>query len=220
MHLAKHIWFSGEFTWTLIRCFPTVSDWSFALGDWVKLGKSYPPALEKLKSIRDENGKKLSEDQTSHSLFADFAAINEHLGDKDKTRDFFVWLDTNNPAFAKTVFDLAEPALIERQGCNSLCASIWSQTVHFKRELDLYRDMKHYAAKSEFRSQREEYAEKSFLNEMATISRSTGCQWFERRRPIRILQCSKPVAEWTDPRLKAAFDKAKTGTVPQPLAIT
>jgi hypothetical protein len=50
--LAKHVWFHEN----ALKYEPSLAGvrLSFALGYWVAFGNSYPPALQKLKSIRDE----------------------------------------------------------------------------------------------------------------------------------------------------------------------
>src|SRR5450631_4007133 len=100
--LAKHIWFfqnalkydSGEYGVRL----------SFALSDWVELGKVYPPALEKLKAFRDEAEANVREEKSVEDNFTDFESINECLKEDTKTVNLFVWLDSNKPDLAKAVF--------------------------------------------------------------------------------------------------------------------
>jgi hypothetical protein len=55
--LAKHVWFHEN----ALKYQPALYGvrLSFALSYWAQLGDAYPPALEKLKSIRDETAKKV-----------------------------------------------------------------------------------------------------------------------------------------------------------------
>src|SRR4051794_1771272 len=55
--LAKYIWFHDN----ALKSDPSLGGvrLSYALRDWIKLGKQYPEALERLKSIRDEKTEKI-----------------------------------------------------------------------------------------------------------------------------------------------------------------
>jgi len=44
--------------------------------------------------------------------FLDFEEINEVFGENEKTKELFIWLDSNKLGVARSVFDVAEPALI------------------------------------------------------------------------------------------------------------
>src|SRR5687768_14091823 len=50
---------------------------SFALGDWMKLGKKYQPALASLKRLRDEGTTTIEEGKGTRALFSDVEAINK-----------------------------------------------------------------------------------------------------------------------------------------------
>ena len=109
--LAKHIWFHKS----ALKHQPSQYGvrLSFALTEWQRLGEVYPPALEKLKAIRDENAQALRGTSRDWELFHDFESINEQFGELEKTAELFRWLDTNRPDIAKGVSDLAQPALIQ-----------------------------------------------------------------------------------------------------------
>jgi hypothetical protein len=94
--LAKHVWYHQN----ALQFEPAQYGvrLSFALRAWIELGKSYPPALEKLRSVRDEAGKAVREGKRSRDLFHDFVAINKYLEEEDNTMALFLWLDTNNPS--------------------------------------------------------------------------------------------------------------------------
>jgi len=113
--LAKHVWFHEN----ALKYAPGMDGvrLSFALAYWSRLGASYPPALEKLRQIRDglrEDIRKAKEKPAEKvgPAFNEFAAINKELGEEARTVALFVWLDANRPQLAKALYDVAERALI------------------------------------------------------------------------------------------------------------
>jgi hypothetical protein len=77
--LAKFVWFFEN----AVKYDPALSGVrvSYALGGWEGLGESYPPALEKLKTVRDEAAQNARQEKDSISSFNDFASINSCLKD-------------------------------------------------------------------------------------------------------------------------------------------
>jgi hypothetical protein len=86
---------------------------SFALADWIRLGEKYPPAMKKLKAIRNAKIARLKCGSKSRELFHDVVSSNHYLGETRKTVQLFKKIDSENPRFASKVYDLAETALIE-----------------------------------------------------------------------------------------------------------
>ena len=77
---------------------------SFLLSDWLSLGESYPPALEKLKAIRDDlEDRILSNDQVRVCAddFADFAVINQTLRQDVRTIQLFKKIEERSPQDAE-----------------------------------------------------------------------------------------------------------------------
>ncbi|HEX3856113.1 MAG TPA: hypothetical protein VHY30_02320 [Verrucomicrobiae bacterium] len=143
--LAKQVWFfqnalkydSAE---TGVRL-------SFALGDWVNLGQNYPPALDKLKAIRDDAEQNVRQGKDALNNCVDFIAINDALKDYDKTLELFIWLDANNSVLAKTVFGHSQhyllPALIKSKQYQ-LCGKYIDANASMDKILQIYRyTMKH-----------------------------------------------------------------------------
>jgi len=113
--LAKHLWFHEN----ALKYAPGMDGvrLSFALGYWTHLGASYPPALEKLRQVRDDlrkdiRGGKEKRAEEVATAFNEFAAINRELGDEPGTAALFMWLDANRPQLAKAAYDVAERTLI------------------------------------------------------------------------------------------------------------
>jgi hypothetical protein len=108
--LAKHIWYH-ENALKIARSQYGVR-LSFALGYWYKLGLSYPPAMEKLRSIRDENVRTVLAGGGDREVFHDLVSINREFGEEERTAKLFVQMDADRPNFAELVYDLAQLALI------------------------------------------------------------------------------------------------------------
>lgn len=88
---------------------------SFALSDWIDLGRKYPPALEKLKAIRNTKAAKLFGGEEDRELFHDVSSINEALGESESTVALFKRIDAERPAFAGKVSALVIEALVAAQ---------------------------------------------------------------------------------------------------------
>lgn len=77
---------------------------SFLLSSWLELGEAYPPALDKLRSVRDElQARVLSTEQVRvrSDDFADFAAINETLREDERTLEVYEKIQARDPKDAK-----------------------------------------------------------------------------------------------------------------------
>jgi hypothetical protein len=108
--LEKHVWFHNhaldvDQSYYGVRL-------SFALSDWVELGKKYPNALVTLRGIRDEKTARLLTGSANRGLFHDVESINDYLNESKATVDLFKKLEGAQPEFAATVYDLADEALI------------------------------------------------------------------------------------------------------------
>jgi tetratricopeptide (TPR) repeat protein len=85
---------------------------SFALADWVELGKKYPPALTALRKIRDEKTSRLVAGHAERNLFHDVESINDYLNESAATVQLFKKIEAAQPDFAASIYDLADEALI------------------------------------------------------------------------------------------------------------
>lgn len=86
---------------------------SYALSDWIDLGKLYPPALVSLRAVRDQKSARLRDGDTDRELFHDVEAINESLGDHQSTYDLLVHLIKHRPAFAEECASLAMGSIVQ-----------------------------------------------------------------------------------------------------------
>jgi hypothetical protein len=85
---------------------------SFALSDWVDLGRVYPPALLSLRSVRDKKSECLRAGDGNRELFHDVAAINESLGDHKSTYDLLVDILQQRPDLAEKCAGLAMRSIV------------------------------------------------------------------------------------------------------------
>ena len=208
--LAKHIWYHHN----ALKIAPDQYGvrLSFALSAWIELGEAYPPALEKLRSVRDDAGNEVREGKASRDLFHDFAAINKCLKEDDKTKELFSWLDANNPSFAKSVFDIAEPSLIKAKEYR-LCDKYLDTDAAFKRLLGLYREHKRIAEKPKFGKDMREFGEEAFLHGTTTL---VALLTVNGRKDEAKQIAAKALSEWDNPDFKARLEKANNGKVPEP----
>lgn len=208
--LAKQVWFHEK----ALEIAPALYGvrLSFALDSWVELGKSYPPALEKLKSVRDEDTMKIREGKASRDLFHDFESINDHLGEEVKTKEMFIWLDENSPGFAKLVFDLAEPSLVNAKEYQ-LCGKYLDPDASFERMRTLFRRHNQIAQQPQFGKDLLEFGQQSFSNGVATL---VALLTVNGRNDEADRIAAAALEEWNDPQFKALLEKAKNGEVPEP----
>jgi hypothetical protein len=188
---------------------------SFALGYWIELADLYPPALTKLKAVRDEAEAGAREGSDSRHAFFDAAAINRELGEGSRTKDLFLWLDANKPEVAKRTFDAAEPALIAAKEYQ-LCGKYIDPERQFKRNVDLYRMQKSIAKENagesdEYAGELEEHSKDMFARDTATL---VALLVLNQRQADADRIAAEALAESDFPALKEMVQKALTGELP------
>ncbi len=206
MALAKHLWFhqnvlKHDESYYGVRL-------SFALADWADLATVHPPAQAALARTRDEaldDFKGRRGEHSGYAAFHDFEAINESLGDEALTVATFVALDKQDPARAKDVFNLAQPALI-RARQYGLCGKYVGPEEDWLRAAEFYqygRDMEN--------PEHARFAAKSFTNNVTTL---LAILVVNGRRPEAETIAEKARLEWDDAGFHAAIDSALAGVVP------
>ena len=166
--LSKHLWFHEN----ALALRPSLSGvrLSFALSNWLKLGEVYPPALEKMKQVRDETEKRIRDPErirVRFEEFHDFVALNRTLREEQRTADIFKWLDETDEDDAQRVFLVSRPALV-KQRAYELCGK------YISPERDLSRIGRNYTsglkmAEERFGKQYREYVEKKFSNDVTML---------------------------------------------------
>jgi hypothetical protein len=185
---------------------------SFALSDWAKLGEVYPPALEKLKNVRDQISQEAHEGRISDDAFADFIALNKTLKEESKTKDLFVWLDSTNSAAAKEVFHLAEPALIRAKEYR-MCGKYLDPDASLHSAVTAFQETRQIAKDPKFGKKLQDFAEKSFSNSTTTL---VALLVLNDRKDDAVRIAAAAAKEWDDPNFKKQLEEAKTGKVPEP----
>jgi hypothetical protein len=211
--LAKHVWFHEN----ALKYAPSLYGvrLSFALGYWGQLCSAYPPALQKLKTIRDETGKTIRTGdpaQEAFQRFHDYAAINRALGEDSKTTELFDWLDGNKPKVAAKAFRVAEPALI-RSKQYRLCGKYIDPDRSFAEILNAYRVDKEMAKTGKHREVLLGLREKAFSNSTATL---VALLVVNDRKADALKVAEKALKEHDDPLFRAELEKAEKGEVPPP----
>ena len=114
--LERHEWFHAN----ALKISPSMSGvrLSFALGDWKRLGDKYPPALDSLKKLRDEDLKLLRGGRGSQQALLDVWGINRALAKSSNTVPpetiaLFKELDATQPDLLTQSFSVIQQDLIQ-----------------------------------------------------------------------------------------------------------
>ncbi len=169
--LERHLWFHHH----ALEYRPSLYGvrLSFALGYWLELAKAYPPALTKLKEVRDDAEKKVIEGKGDvRRLFHDMSSINEELGDDDRTVAAFIQLDKTAPKSARDSYNIAQPALVKAKKYD-LCGKYLEPEKSYELMVRIYRlSLKHAEERKEPAPPKRmmlESAEEAFLEDSATL---------------------------------------------------
>jgi hypothetical protein len=85
---------------------------SFALEVWHELGRSYPPALQELRRVRDARTALLFAGSGTRDMFDEVAAINRQLGEVNLTVALFEELHAKQPHLAVQCSSLVRSELV------------------------------------------------------------------------------------------------------------
>jgi hypothetical protein len=164
--LEKHVWFHKnalKFNQGMygVRL-------SYAIAEWIELGRVYPPALSALQKIRDDSCSEIKSGRGDFYLFNDISSINEYLHDEDKTALLFVFLKENNANLAKQVYPLAQSSLIQAKKY-----SICNEYISPKQDIDMANHLLNVnlelAKKPEFGQQLKKFAEDQYSTSISTL---------------------------------------------------
>jgi len=97
--LERFIWFHNNAVEQGMTTDP--SRLSFGLMYWMDFGKKYPPALDALKRIRNDNTNLILNGEKTCDLFNEVESINKHLSEEYKTIELFRRIDKEQPLLAK-----------------------------------------------------------------------------------------------------------------------
>jgi hypothetical protein len=168
--LAKHVWFHQH----ALEHRPSLYGvrLTTALLSWHDLGKAYVPAMKKLEEARDAAANVvIGRDDDILEAFQEMRAINEQIGQEEKTVATFVTLDKQWPEKAKKVYEYAEPALVKAKEF-ALCGKYLEPSKAIARTLELHRAHLKYAEAGESLADKRlhrEIAEADLLETSATL---------------------------------------------------
>lgn len=209
--LAKQVWFHENAlkfneSMTGVRL-------SFALSYWHRLGKVYPPALEKLKEVRNEHEKAVRARREVADSFGDFAAINRELGEQKLTTELFAWLDANSAEGAESVFVYAEDDLLRAQQYE-----LASKYIKPERDLEILIQMHRHEIEFSKNPQAVgpdflKYAEEQFSTQATTL---VALLVKANRRTEAESIAAKARQERDAPDLSESLKKAMEGIFPKP----
>jgi hypothetical protein len=211
--LAKQVWFhenalkydAGQYGVRL----------SFALSDWVELGAAYPPALARLKSIRDQDEQSVREADgaaSAYQPFIDLAAIDKTLDQESRTAALFDWLDMNKPPLAKKVFPPAESALIQAKEYQ-LCLKYTDAKAAYADLVKGYQQTKGMADNPQVGKQILDFANHNFSHGATTL---VALLAINDRKAEADQIAADALKQWDNPEFKTGLAAAQNGTMPEP----
>lgn len=111
---------------------------SFALSNWIELGRAYPPARTALVEVRDRKTETLLNGDRDDAYFRDVVAINKRLGCERATYELFAELNALSPDLAQHYASLALPAVIKAGDLDLVRRFLPSPAVELTRLRDLF----------------------------------------------------------------------------------
>ena len=198
--LAKHVWFHDH----ALESSPSMYGvrLSFALGNWVDLGKKYPKALAKLKAIRDEKTKLLLRGEGDNEIFHDVVAINRTLEETQATVELFKKLDAGQPKRATQFFAYADDPLIGAGEFALAKKHLGDPMARFERAQEMLEHGLEYAKTSPIAERSRDVSQRMFVRDVVqliTVLTKTGDT--EKAREIQ----AKALALFESPDIKTAI---------------
>ena len=207
--LLKHIWFHNN-ALKYDRAFYGVR-LSFALSDWKNLSSKYPPALEALEQAQDKAEKNVRNGTNYYDSFNDYEAINEKLGEEDKTLNLFRWLDKNQPDRAKKIYRLVQPTLVRAKEYK-LCGKYIDPENAYLRYVRNFRSMLDFSKKNKLPEKTTYFAYASFASDVSTL---VALLTISKRHSEAEEVAEMAMLEWDDKKFAVLLDESLKGNVPK-----
>ncbi len=86
---------------------------SFALSDWIELGRRYPKARQALIEIRDADARQFSDGGGYQDLFQEVSGINQYLNESAATMALFKTIEQHDPQLAKQCYPFVQDRLVQ-----------------------------------------------------------------------------------------------------------
>jgi len=213
--LAKHLWFHEK-----SKDYPALAGvrLSYALGQWLELGKVHPAALDKMKSLRDQLEIDIAKDSKSDFVkLMDLFAFNRTLGDSKRNVAIFVTLDAQSSPLTKQAFILTFGTLVTHQEFK-LAGKYLNSEDYYATALSNYQFHQKFAAdKPKANADRLlNYARESFINKSSTAV----AVLVKNNREAEAKKMADAAAkELTTPEFKAQLEKAFKGEPPKQMGL-
>lgn len=180
---------------------------SFTLMYWKQLGDVYPPAMTAMKKTRDDKTALLVDQKGNRSLFHDVVALNNTLGENDKTVSLFRILDQNQKELATQCWDVAKDAVVKAKAYDLARKYIGNPVREFGKVKAMYdMNVAMYGGKN-FGESFKAYNENHFVEE--TIRLIDVAVALNDTKAAREIQ-EKALAVLDDYRLRDAIPKEET----------
>jgi mevalonate kinase len=173
---------------------------SFALSYWKELAKVYPPAMTALKGDRDKKTEQIITNGNPGDFFADVAAINRTLNEKNKTIELFELISNKYPAFAREIIRYILHDLLISKRYDLIKRNVVDMMEQYNRIESNYRRSFEEIGDSD--KSLKSYSEDSFVHkvlELIQYCNSTG----DKITAVKIR--TKALALVKDSRIKRAF---------------
>jgi serine/threonine protein kinase len=186
---------------------------SFALSYWKKLADQYPPALDRLRELRDEARARVAANKDPFQSFQEFAAISAELGEVEPVVTLFKRLQQTAPGTAQRVYTIAETALIATKEYK-LCGPYIDPRNDVPRIIDNFRLGRKVQERRELEHKRSpRFAERKMENESATL---VALLVVNDRETEARTAAEELKAAWDSETFHEAIDSALAGKVPEP----
>lgn len=121
------------------------------LNEWKMMGYRHSASAKKLRETRDAAVARVKQAgvdrKVADSAYLDAAAIGEAIDDEAPTRELFLWLDKNNPVFARDNYERTQPLLV-RSGDFAICGKYIDSNGQLEHLTENYRSGLRYARRS------------------------------------------------------------------------
>ncbi|MGD0744476.1 MAG: protein kinase [Verrucomicrobiota bacterium] len=117
---------------------------SFALSDWVELGRRYPKAKQALMEIRDAEARQFSEGAGYFDLFQEIAGINQYLNDTEATLALFKVIEQRDRQLAGQCYPFVQGLLVQQGEYAKCLGYLGDPQAAFERIRDSRERMKNW----------------------------------------------------------------------------
>ncbi|MEI9961731.1 MAG: protein kinase [Limisphaerales bacterium] len=125
---------------------------SFALSDWIELGRLYPKARQALIEIRDNDVHEFSEGRGDFKLFMEVNSISHYLGDDDAAYSLFKQIEQRDQPLAQQCFRIAEDLLLKHGDYQKCLDYIGDPQAAFEKIQNEWKRMKQFEEQSATRN--------------------------------------------------------------------